>query len=79
MGQRIELVGIAVREGKLSLSDSVANYVPQWRGTASETVTVRNLLSNDSGRFWSARTDYAGLNRADDRTSYALGLPQRGQ
>ena len=47
------LVGIAIRDGDLRLDDRVSTYVPQWRGTASETVTVRNLLSNDSGRFWS--------------------------
>ena len=45
------LVGIAIRDGDLRLDDRVSTYVPQWRGTASETVTVRNLLSNDSGRI----------------------------
>ena len=47
------LVGIAQRDGSLSVDDKVARFVPQWRGTASADVTVRNLLSNDwvaSGR-----------------------------
>jgi CubicO group peptidase (beta-lactamase class C family) len=71
------LVGIAVRDGDLRLDDRVSTYVPQWRGTPSETVTVRNLLSNDSGRFWSMQSDYADLLAARSRTRYAIGLPQQ--
>jgi CubicO group peptidase (beta-lactamase class C family) len=71
------LVGIAVRDGDLRLDDRVSRYVPQWRGTASESVTVRNLLSNDSGRFWSLETDYTGLLSARSRTRYAVSLPQQ--
>ena len=71
------LVGIAVRDDDLRLDDRVSTYVPQWRGTASETVTVRNLLSNDSGRFWSMQSDYADLLGARSRTRYAVGLPQQ--
>lgn len=71
------LVGIAVRDGDLRLDDRVSRYVPQWRGTASATVTVRNLLANDSGRFWSLQSDYADLLAARSRTAYAIGLPQQ--
>lgn len=71
------LVGIAVRDGDLRLDDPVSTYVPQWRGTASESVTVRNLLSNDSGRFWSLQSDYVDLLTARSRTRYAVGLPQQ--
>lgn len=71
------LVGIAVRDGDLRLDDRVARYVPQWRGTAAATVTVRNLLANDSGRFWSLQSDYADLLAARSRTAYAIGLPQQ--
>lgn len=71
------LVGIAVRDGDLRLDDPVSTYVPQWRGTASESVTVRNLLANDSGRFWSLQSDYADLLAARSRTRYAVSLPQQ--
>lgn len=71
------LVGIALRDGDLSLDDPVADYVPSWRGTDSAAVTVRNLLSNDSGRFWSLDSDYVQLTQAADRTSYAVGLGQQ--
>ena len=42
-------------------------------------MTVRNLLSNDSGRFWSPESDYQELLQAPDRTSYAVGLEQAGR
>lgn len=71
------LVGIAVRDGDLRLDDPVSSYVPQWRGTPSESVTVRNLLSNDSGRYWSMQSDYADLLTARSRTRYAVSLPQQ--
>jgi CubicO group peptidase (beta-lactamase class C family) len=70
------LVGLAQAEGDLDLADPAADYIPEWRGTPSEAVTVRNLLSNDSGRFWSTETDYGTLLQAKDRTAYAVGLEQ---
>lgn len=71
------LVGIAVRDGSLRLDDRVSRYVPQWRGTPSSGVTVRHLLSNDSGRAWSLQSDYGDLVQARNRTAYAVGLTQQ--
>lgn len=71
------LVGIAVRDGDLDVDDPVADYVPSWRGTESSDVTVRELLSNTSGRFWSVDSDYTQLTHAPDRTAYAVGLDQQ--
>jgi CubicO group peptidase (beta-lactamase class C family) len=70
------LVGLAQADGDLDLADPAASYIPEWEGTPSQEVTVRNLLSNDSGRFWSSETDYGTLLQARDRTSYAVGLEQ---
>ncbi len=70
------LVGIAVRDGDLDLDDPVADHVPSWAGTDSADVTVRDLLSNTSGRYWSESTDYHDLAYAQDRTQYAVDLPQ---
>lgn len=71
------LVGIAVRNGSLALDDRVSRYVRAWRGTDSADVTVRQLLANDSGRFWSLESDYVDLGQAGDRTAYAVGLAQQ--
>jgi CubicO group peptidase (beta-lactamase class C family) len=70
------LVGMAQADGKLSIGDKMARYVPQWAATPSKNVTVRDILSNDSGRHWDATTDYRGLLRAMDRTGFAVGLTQ---
>jgi CubicO group peptidase (beta-lactamase class C family) len=71
------LVGIALHDGDLALDDPVSRYVPSWRGTDSASVTIRNLLSNDSGRYWSLDSDYVQLTQAPDRTAYALALSQQ--
>jgi CubicO group peptidase (beta-lactamase class C family) len=70
------LVGIARDDGNLRIGDSASRWIPEWRGTPSAAVTVRDLLSNDSGRAWSLITDYVELLRAPDRTAFAVGLPQ---
>src|SRR5689334_20517394 len=47
------LVGLAQADGDLSIDDPASTWIEQWRGTPSEAVTVRHLLSGVSGRFWS--------------------------
>jgi CubicO group peptidase (beta-lactamase class C family) len=70
------VTGIAIEEGHLALDDPASTWIEEWRGTPSEGVTVRNLLANDSGRFWSFSTDYSQLPRAEDATEFAVGLDQ---
>lgn len=70
------LVGVAVDKGLLRLDDRASKYLTSWAGTRSEAVTVRNLLANDSGRFWSPESDYDALLYGDDQTRYGLGLEQ---
>jgi CubicO group peptidase (beta-lactamase class C family) len=70
------LVGLAQAEGDLDIDDPAAEYIPEWEGTESADVTVRNLISNDSGREWSLALDYGQLPRAPDRTAFAVGLGQ---
>jgi CubicO group peptidase (beta-lactamase class C family) len=70
------LVGIAQADGLLAIGDKVSKWVPEWAGTASEDVTIEDILSNDSGRHWDLTTDYRDLLRAVDRTGFAVGLTQ---
>ena len=70
------LVGIAQDDGDLRIGDSASRWIPQWRNTRSQVVTVRDLLSMDSGREWSPLTDYVRLLAAPDRTAFAIGLGQ---
>lgn len=71
------LVGIAQDDGDLTLDDPAARFIPAWRGNPAEAVTIRNLLSNDSGRHWDLATDYLQMAvQAPDKTAFAVGLPQ---
>lgn len=68
-------VGIAEAEGLLDIHDPVADYVPEWQGTASEEVTIFDLLTHTSGREWDFFSDFAILE-AEDHTAYSLGFGQ---
>jgi CubicO group peptidase (beta-lactamase class C family) len=70
------LVGIARDQDLLELDDEVADFIDLWVGSPSDAVTVRNLVSNDSGRFWSFESDYLNLMFLPDQTEYAVGLDQ---
>jgi len=70
------LVGIAQDRGLLDLDDPAATQIEAWQGTDAEAVTVRNLLSNDSGRSWSLVQDYTELIGQEDKTGFAIGLGQ---
>lgn len=71
------LVGIAQSDGSLDIEDSAADYIDEWVGTESEAVTIRNLLSNDSGREWNFGLDYFELPGAPDRTQFGIDLGQQ--
>lgn len=71
------LVGIAQDKGYLTLDSPVSAFVEQWRGTASENVTIRDILTNTSGREWDSRSDYVTMAlQADDKTAFAIDLGQ---
>jgi CubicO group peptidase (beta-lactamase class C family) len=70
------LVGIASDDGDLSVGDKASTWIPAWKRTPSDAVTIRDLLSMDSGRQWSFLTDYVQLLAAADRTAFAIGLKQ---
>jgi CubicO group peptidase (beta-lactamase class C family) len=71
------LVGLAQEDGDLDITDPARRYIEDWRDTRSRNVTVRDLLSNVSGRFWEFGSDYAELPQAPDRTQYAVDLRQQ--
>jgi len=71
------LVGQAEADGDLRVNQPAARYIEEWWGTKSGGVTIRDILSNDSGRHWDAGTDYGGLPQAEDRTQFAIDLKQQ--
>ena len=64
------LVGIAADLGQLDIEAPTG--FAEWTGTESEAVTIRNLISNDSGRQWDFDGDYIGLTFAPDQTQYGV-------
>ena len=74
------LIGIAADEKSLDLDDPAADYIREWQSTAAEEVTIRDLLSNSSGRHWDYDTDYGQMIRqAVDKSAFAIGLGQAAE
>ncbi|MEZ5165650.1 MAG: serine hydrolase domain-containing protein [Acidimicrobiales bacterium] len=71
------LVGIAQDLGYLDIEQPASDFLTEWQGTDSEAVTIRNLISNDSGRFWDFETDYQKMVFSPDRSAFAIGLEQQ--
>lgn len=72
------LVGIAQDRGELDIEEKASKYIRQWIGTESEEVTIRNLISNDSGREWDLVTDYVLMyGLAFDKTAFSTRLGQQ--
>lgn len=72
------LVGIAADRGALRLDQPASDFITEWKGTASEAVTIRQLLSNTSGRFHDVVTDYAQLAFLEqDKSRFAVALGQQ--
>jgi CubicO group peptidase (beta-lactamase class C family) len=72
------LAGIAQDQGKLTIDQPASTWLTEWKGTPSESVTVRNLLSNDSGRYYDFNTDYLQMAvQESDKSTFALGLSQQ--
>jgi CubicO group peptidase (beta-lactamase class C family) len=64
------LMGIAVREGKISLDDPVTRYMPELLHSAWDGVRLRNLLQHTSGVAWNENyqdpeSDFAKLTRCE--------------
>lgn len=68
------LLGMLIEQGTLgSVNDSAALYVPEWRDSSHGLVTLRNLLSMDSGLHWDPISELAFLLAAD-QNAFAIGL-----
>ena len=73
------LVGIAQADGKLDIGDRASKYITAWQGTPAAGVTIRQILSNDSGRELSPAVDYTQLPYAADMDRLAIGLRQEAK
>lgn len=76
------LVGIAQDMGYLNIDDKASDYISDWQSNGSEPVTIRQLLSNTSGRKFTQFSDnwyFRNENSVGkkDMTGYALGRGQQ--
>jgi CubicO group peptidase (beta-lactamase class C family) len=69
------LVGLALEQGLIhSVDDPVSRYVPEWRGTDRDSISIRELLSMASGLAFDEEADSIQIFQANDMTGQALAL-----
>ncbi len=78
------LVGIAIEEGLIEGVDvSMAEYFPEWRGTAKADITLLDVLHMESGLKWNedydpdnmAASDIIQMGISRDQLAYAASRP----
>lgn len=79
------LIGIAIEEGLIESVDvSMADFLPEWRGTEKESITLRDVLSMASGLQWEESYNPADggtsdiiqmIVQAEDHLAYAVSRP----
>jgi CubicO group peptidase (beta-lactamase class C family) len=77
------MIGIAVHEGYIANIDlSIADFYPEFRGTAKEKITIRDVLHMASGLSWDEgyvpvggeRTDVIEMYFSTDELAYAKSV-----
>lgn len=67
------LMGIAIEEGFIkSIDQKVSDFLPEFNGSAYETITIKNLLQMSSGVSWNE--DYSDFNSDVNRFGRTLAL-----
>jgi len=70
------VVGAAEKMGLLTLDQSVADFVPEWRGTSKAAITIRHLMTHTSGLSTEGQNLAQALSTsAGHSTAVAVGLP----
>lgn len=72
------LIGIAQDQGLFDIDQPASDFISEWKGTSSEPVTIRQLLSMTSGRYYDFETDYAQMAFfSQDKSGFSIGLEQQ--
>jgi CubicO group peptidase (beta-lactamase class C family) len=73
------LVGIAMHDGKIKgLDEPAVDFIPEWKGSPRDRITIGQLLSMTSGLKWAmvyigtASGDSANMMASADQVTYAV-------
>ena len=69
------VIGAAQKLGLLSIDQSIADFIPEFKGTPKSDITIRHLLTHKSG-LKSSNSDFSSVMRLGSGiTSAAINLP----
>jgi len=71
------LIGTLERDGKVSTSDLMGKYVPQWASDSkTKDIQMEHVMRHCSGRYFDTIADFVTPQLQTDQTSYSIKLPQ---
>ncbi len=70
------IVGAAETDGHLEVASPASDYLTEWEGTESESVTIQQVLQNTSGRLYEPFADLWELGGEPDMTAHSIALTQ---
>lgn len=69
------VIGVAQKLGRLSIDQSIADFIPEFKGTPKANITIRHLLTHKSGLKSSNAEFSSVLQSGSGLTSAAINLP----
>ena len=70
------VVGVALDRGEIdSVDQAAAEFIPEWQGTARESITLHDLMSMSSGLRFDMLADNVTMPLARNMTALALEAP----
>jgi CubicO group peptidase (beta-lactamase class C family) len=71
------LIGIAERDNKLSTSEPMHKYVPEWNSPVQQNMTMEMVMRHCSGRYYDLITDFVTPQLTTDQTAFGISLSQQ--
>jgi CubicO group peptidase (beta-lactamase class C family) len=67
------LIGMAIEDGKLkSVNQSMADFIPSWKGGPKEAITLRHVMAMTSGMKVGAGRVSAGIDAFEETAAFPL-------
>jgi len=71
------MMGVAERDGKVSTTDLMTKYVPEWNKADTRNISVDHIMRHCSGRYYDAVTDFVTPQTQTDQTAFSIKLAQQ--
>jgi len=71
------LIGTAERDSKLSTTEKMSKYVPEWSKADTANIAMDMIMRHCSGRYYDPVTDFVTPQTQTDQTAFSIKLAQQ--